>query len=240
MKKFQLKAQKRQITGKKVKNLRRQQILPGNIFGKKIKSESIQIPILEFAKIYQVAHETSIVELDIDGQKQPALIQNVQTHPVTGDFIHVDFFQVDMKEKVKTKIPVDFVGSAPAVEQKLGLILKLTDEVEIEALPADLPEKLTLDLTVLRAVGDVLKAGDIKLPEGVALLTKPESEIAKIGELLTKEAEKQKAEEEAAKAAAAAQTAAVAQPPAENGQAKTETPAPAVKEVKEVTKNTKI
>lgn len=205
MKKSTLIVNPRTQLGRKVKQLRQSGQIPGNIFGKKIKSTAIMLPMADFKSVYTQVGETGLVELTLAGEKRPVLIQNVQLHPVTGIPLHVDFRQVDLKEKVKADIPIDVTGTAPAVDQKLGVILTLVDEIEVEAYPADLPEKLSVDVSHLSKVDDVIKVSDIKLPSGVAVVTLPETEVVKIGELVTKEAEALVAAEEAAKAAAIAE-----------------------------------
>jgi large subunit ribosomal protein L25 len=207
MKKFSLSADKRILLGRKVKQLRREHRLPANLFGKNVTSLAIEMPIDAFTKVYKEASETGLVELSVGGDKRPVLIQNVQLHPVTQLPLHADFYQVDLKQKVKANVPVEIVGTAAAVDQKLGVLLELVDEIEVEALPTDLPEKIEIDVAKLAHVGDAIKVADLKLPSGVTVLTQADTEIVKIGELVSKEAEALAAEEEAAKAAAAAETA---------------------------------
>lgn len=224
MKKYFLEATMRTITGRKVKQLRKKKLLPGNVYGKKIKSTSVEIPLDTFSKVYAVAGETGIVELKLGSEIRLVLIHNVQVHPVNAVPLHVDFFQVDLKEKIKANVPVEITGTAGAVSQKLGVLLTLSDEIEVEALPTELPEKIVIDVTKLNAVGDTIKVSDVTLPSGVVVVTKGDTEVVKIGSLVTKEAEKLAAEEAAAKAAAQAETVS-AVPAAEGG-------APAATEVK--------
>lgn len=208
MKTYQLSAQKRTLTGRKVKQLRKQKLLPANVFGKKVQSLAVQMTEGDFAKVYKQAGETGLVELTVDGEKRPTLIKNVQIHPVSGVPLHADFYQVDLKEKIHARVPVEIVGTAEAVAQKLGVLLEITDEVEVECLPTVLPDKLSVDVGKLAQVGQAITVGDLSLPEGVVALTSKETELVKIGSLVTKEAEKLAAEEAAAKAAQVAETAA--------------------------------
>lgn len=217
MKKYTLTAQKRTLAGRKVKNLRTQGLLPANIFGKDVKSLAVQMPLLAFAKVYGEAGETGLVEIQVDSETRPVLIQNVQIHPVTGVVMHADLYQVDLKEKVKANVPLEVMGEAPAVSEKLGVLLMLLDEVEVEALPAELPEKIEVGVENLKAVGDSLKVADLKIPTGVEVLTDSETEVCKIDELVSKEAEEQAAADEAAASAASAEAA-----PAEGAGVKTD------------------
>lgn len=209
MEKYRLQAKKRAVTGRKVKQLRKQGLLPGNIYGKKVKSQAVEIPVTEFRKIYRQTGETKIVELALnDKDIHPVLIHNVQIDPLTRSPIHADFYQVDLKQKVKTNVPIKLMGISPAVEQKLGLLLQTLNEVEVEALPSDLPENLTIDVSSLTGVDQEFKVSDLKIPSGVTILTSPSLGIVKVGKLISKEAEALAKEEEAAKEAAKAQAAA--------------------------------
>ncbi len=204
MKKISLTVEKRILSGRKVKNLRKQNILPANLFGKKVTSVALQVPKETFMKVYHEAGETGLVELNFAGEVRPVLIQNVQIEPVNSSPLHVDFYQVDLKEKVKAHVPLDITGVAPAVEQKLGLLLELVNKVEVEALPADLPEKIMVDVSQLKELHSAIKAQDLKLASGVTLLTDEDTELVKVGELITKEAVELAAAEAAQKAAAVA------------------------------------
>lgn len=216
MEKYRLQAKKRAVTGRKVKQLRKQGLLPGNIYGKKVKSQAVEIPVTEFRKIYRQTGETKIVELALnDKDIHPVLIHNVQIDPVTRSPIHADFYQVDLKQKVKTNVPIKLMGTSLAVEQKLGLLLQTLNEVEVEALPSDLPENLTIDVSSLTGVDQELKVSDLKIPSGVTILTSPSLGIVKVGKLISKEAEEITREEEAVKEAAKAAAAEAAAVPAQ-------------------------
>lgn len=211
MEKYQLKAKKRTIVGRKVKQLRKQGLLPGNIYGNKIKSQAVEILVGDFKQIFRKAGETKIVDLMLgDKDTHPVLIHNVQVDPLTGNPLHSDFYQVNLKEKVKTEVPLTLVGSSPAVAQKLGLLLQTLNDVEVEALPTDLPEKIEIDVTSLTVLDQELKVSDLKLPKGITVLTDPNLGVVKIGKLVSKEAEELVKEEEATAAAAKAAAAAVA------------------------------
>lgn len=211
MKKYALKAEKRMVVGRKTKKLRASGLLPATIYGKKVTSTSVQVQQDDFEKTFKDAGRSGLVELALEKAIRPALIHNVQLDPVSGKPLHVEFFQVDLKEKVKTKVPVEFMGEAPAVSQKVGVLLTLLDELEIEALPTDLPEKITIDVSRLSSVDQELKVSDVKVPTGVAVLTDPNLGVVKVGPLVSKEAEAEAAAEAAAAAAKAAETAAAAE-----------------------------
>lgn len=209
MEKHKLEAQKRKISGRKVKTLRKLGLLPANIFGKEIKSLTIQVPVKAFMQVYDKAGETGIIELSVaDGEAHPVLVHNLQIHPVTSQPLHVDFHRVNLTEKVKAMVPVVTLGEAPAVAQKIGLLLTPVNEIEVEALPADLLEKIEVDVTSLKDVDQEIKVKDLKVSDKVSLLAEPELVVAKIGSLVTEETKKLLEEEKAAAEAASTEAAA--------------------------------
>jgi len=217
MEQIPLLAQKRTVLGRKVKNLRKDGLIPAHVFGHKVSTIHVQVKTSDFAKVFEKAGETGIVDLAIDSQKKPVLIRNVQTHPVTDEPLHIDFYQVNLAEKVKVDVPLEIIGESPAVEKKIGLLLTPVSEVEVEALPADLPEKIEVDVSKLENVGDEIKIKDLKVDRAkVAILADEELVVAQIGELVTKEMEAVEAEIEAEKVEAVAE--AVPEAVAEEGE----------------------
>ncbi len=197
-----LTAQKRALVGKKVKRLRQKRLLPANIYGKGIESLAVTVTLAEFSKVYHETGETGLIDLTMENDSRPVLVHEVQLHPVTHDFLHVDFFQVDLRTKVKANVPIEISGTAPAVDQKLGVLLELLDEIVVETLPANIPEKMWVDVSNLQKVGDTVFVKDLRVPHGVVVLTDGEMEVVKIDELISK-----KTEEELAQAETAAQAA---------------------------------
>jgi len=143
----------------------------------------------------------------VDSEKRPVLIHNIARHPVSEKILHVDFLQVDLKEKVVAKVPLVTIGEAKAVKDKAGVLLTLLSEVEVEALPSDLPEKIEYDVTNLTNVGELIKVGNLKVSDKVKILTDNNLDIVKVAPFVSKEAEKMAAEEKAAAEAAAAAAA---------------------------------
>ena len=211
MKKISLDVDKRDIFGRKLKHLRSQGVLPANLFGKKIKSLALKVDLKNFLTVYKQAGETSIVELIVGKNKEPhsVLIHGLQYHPVTDLPLHVDFRQIDLKEKVQVAIPIDIVGAAPGVT-KGGVLVIIMDEVEIEALPADLPEKFTVDISSLEEVGQFIAVKDLKVDKDkIKLLVADENQlIVKVDEPAKEEVEEKPAEavEEGAEAKTEEQT----------------------------------
>jgi len=162
--KITLKASKREIFGRQVKKLRQQKLIPANVFGSHIKSQALTIKFEDFRLVYGEAGDSSIVYLKIDGESKdrPVLVRPPQLHPVTRMPLHIDLREVNLKEKIKTMIEVVLIGEAPATSQG-ALIIQLKNEVEVEALPTDLPEKIEVDITGLEKIEDMILAKDLKI-----------------------------------------------------------------------------
>lgn len=187
--------------GRKVKKLRTNGVLPATIYGNQVKSVSIELPLTEFEKVYKQAGETGLIDLVIDGKKLPVLIHTVQIDAVNEKILHVEFYQVDLKEKVKTNVPIVLVGVAPVASEKKGVLLSLITEIEVEALPSHLPDKLEVSIELFTEVGQELKVSDIRVPSDVKVITEPDVLVIKVSPLVSKEAQKAQADAEAAAAA---------------------------------------
>lgn len=210
MEKHKLMAKKRIIFGKKVRKLRTQGELPSNVYGKGIKSEALSVILKDFQKIYREVGETGVIYLTIEGdpKERPVLFHNLQRDPVNNNPLHVDFYQVDLKEKITAKVSVVATGEAKAITDKVGVLLQPLSEVEVEALPTDLPEKVEIDVVKLSQIDEALSVKDIKVDKTkINILTDLDEIIFKIGPLITKEMEAQIAAEKAAAEAAAAAAA---------------------------------
>ena len=181
MDKHTLKADKRILTGKKVRSLRREGFVPANIFGKKMKSLAIQLKKDDFGKLYKEAGETSLIDLTVGSEKYNVLISDVQIHPIDDKPLHVDFRQVDLKEKVTATIPVETVGESPAEKSGLGTAVQLVDEVEVEALPTDLIEKFEVNIDGLTEVDQAIFIKDLKYDKSkIEMKSDPEMIIVKV------------------------------------------------------------
>ena len=145
--------------GRKVKILRKEGLLPCNVFGKKVKSLALQVKLADFVDTFKKAGETGIVYLN----ERPVLISNIQKSPVSGLPIHVDFHQIDLKEKVEADVPVEVVGESSMEKQALGTVVQYIDEVPVEALPTDLPEKFEIDARTLIEVDQAVYVKDLKV-----------------------------------------------------------------------------
>lgn len=170
--KAKLTVEKRTVLGRKVKKLRQTGLLVGNLYGKKIKSQAIQTDLKTFLPIFKQVGETGLVQLALKSETgfRPVLIHNLQLDPVTDLPLHVDFHQVDLKEAITAQIPIELVGEAPAVTQKIGILIQPLAEVEVEALPTDLPDKFEISVSGLAEVDAAITVADLKIPAGVKIL----------------------------------------------------------------------
>lgn len=178
-----LKFEPRAVLGRKVKKLRLQGKLPANIFGKKVKSQPVSVDYSEFSKIFRKVGETALVDLDFKGgNPRPVLITNLSRHPVSGNYLHADFHQVDLTEKVTAEIPVRIIGQSPAVKDKAAVLVTVISEIEVKALPADLPDHFEVEIGNLNEFGQSILIKDLKIPAGVELLTGPEETVVTVQE----------------------------------------------------------
>lgn len=178
----QLIVDKRTLIGRKVKALRRQGLIPANLFGKKIESVAIQVESKQFKKLFEEVGETGIVEVIVADKSYPSLITGTSVDPVSGITLHVDFHNVSLKEKVTATIPLELIGEAPAVKELGGVINQSLFELEVEALPTELPEQFDVDISKLVAIGDSLSIKDLTISSDVTVELEPDTLIVSIAE----------------------------------------------------------
>lgn len=180
--KIQLLAEKRTVFGKKLKKLIKKGLLPGNIFGQEIKSQAIAVPLKDFARLFRRVGQSQIISLQLgkNGKVLPVLIHQIQKHPVTDVFLHVDFRQVNLQKKIKTKVPIKFINEAVAVQQNKGVVLTLADHLEIESLPTAIPKAIEIDLSSLKEADDEIKVKDIKIAGDYSIVDSLEKPIVRI------------------------------------------------------------
>jgi large subunit ribosomal protein L25 len=178
---YTLEAQARTVVGKKVGQLRRSGLVPVVVYGAKSDPVNLQIPYRALQVTLLKAGGTHLINLNVEGGKsQSVLARSVQRHPIKGEIMHVDFFAVDAKTKIATVVPVHFVGEAPAEKARLGVLLNGVQTLEVEALPADLIDRVDVDLSSLKAVGDSIYVRDLKISDKVAILTSGDEMVVRI------------------------------------------------------------
>jgi len=184
-----LAVQKREILGRKVKELRQQGLIPAELYGRGL--ENLHLAVLEkdFNKVFKEAGENQVVNLDVAGQKRPVLIYEINRDAVTDAILNIDFYQVRLDEKLRVKVPVEFVGESPAVKAG-NILIKAIQEIEVEALPGNIPHSFIVDISHLAEVGQDFKVKDFVADKNVKILVEPENVIATIQAPLTEEEEK--------------------------------------------------
>ncbi len=159
---LKLKAKKRNLFGRKVKKLRRQGLVPAVVYGHNFDSLAIQFPVKEL-KIVRQAGETSVIYLEVDNKQIPVMIKQVQYHPVTGSVLHVDFYKVNLKEKVTAEVPIELVGEAPIAKEGYNVV-QVLQEVSVSALPTEVPKEITVDISGLTQADQDIRLKDLVLP----------------------------------------------------------------------------
>ncbi len=196
----------RQIVGRKVKQIRLQGQIPAVVYGHGTKTRSITINNHVFFKLFNSAGTSTIISLKVDDASPiKVLIRQPQIDPVTMRILHVDFHQINMKEKIRTEVPLEFVGESPAVVDLDGKLVYSLDALEIECLPDDLVQHIDVDISVLKQFDDAIHVSDIKAPPGIEILNDVELSIVVVQAPISEEQlEAELAEEEKTEADAVA------------------------------------
>jgi large subunit ribosomal protein L25 len=175
-----LKANRRNVLGKQVKAIRREGKLPAVIYGHYIDPISIEMDLRDTAKSLTGLAPSALVTLEVDGTPHRALVREKQRNKITGILLHVDFLAVSMKEKLRSQVYMEIVGVSPAIKDFNGVLVTGSDEVEVECLPQDLPERIIVDISGLLKIGDGIYVRDLVVPEGVKILEEPDTMVALI------------------------------------------------------------
>jgi len=210
-----LAARPRGETGRHVHALRREGAVPAILYGHKIAPVNLAIDAKELERVWHRAGRTHLIDVKVQGQKaHKALIKDLQFHPRGGHALHVDFFAVNLREKITAEVPVIVVGESVAVQQKLGQVQQVVSSLRLESLPADIPAQITVDITGLDEVDMSIQLGQLELPKGAVLVHADlEEVVVKIAPLRVRaeEEEAPAAEEETPAAAEAAEPEAAAE-----------------------------
>lgn len=208
MEKIVLKAIHRDVVGKQVKALRRQGRLPAVLYGKSLQPISISFDFREAGRLLPGLTSSHLVIIDVDGEEHNALIREKQFHPVLGKLVHVDFLVVSMTERLRANVSIQVEGESPAVINLNGVLVTGLEEIEVECLPRDLPERIHVDVSSLAEIGSAIYVRDLQLDSNIRVFTDPgemlvlitapeaEEEVAEVGEIEPEVIEKGKKEEE--------------------------------------------
>src|SRR4249920_3207944 len=193
----------REVTGKATKRLRKSGIIPANISGHKEESQTVQVETLAFEALKRAHGATGIITLRLSDSNrvQTALVRRVQRDPRSGKILHIDFSRVSLTERITMKVPLRFVGEAPAVKDEGGVLLHLLDTLEVECTASDIVDFIEVDISPLTEIDSMLHAEDVQLPTSFTLITDPKEGIAKVAATRA-----EKVEETGEEAAAPAET----------------------------------
>ncbi len=170
MDKIVLKAVKRDVTGKQVKALRRAGQLPAVIYGRHVEPISISLDSHSTGLAFSKLTSSTLVTIDVEGVEYAALVREKQRDYIKGVLTHIDFLALDLTEKIRTKVRLTFTGVSSAVKNYSAVLVRRMDAFEVECLPADLPERIVVDISSLQEIGNNIRVCDIPLPENVLVL----------------------------------------------------------------------
>lgn len=166
--------------GKRVKALRREGVLPGVLYGAGIEAVPIEMDGRDASRLLDRASRSTLIELSLDGAQHTVLVRDVQRDVIRRDYLHVDFLNVAMDVLIRAEVPIELVGSAPAAKEAGVVLVTGVNEVEVEALPADLMDRITVDLSGLVEIDDSITVADLYLGENVEVITDPDELVARV------------------------------------------------------------
>ncbi len=198
---IELKAENRDQFGRALTALRAKGLIPAELYGHGLANLHLAVVKKEFLKVFKKAGESTMIDLHVGSKKHPVMIHDVSVDPVTDEVKSIDFYQVRLDEKIQIKVPVVFIGEAPAIKEKQGVLVKAMSEIKVEALPADIPHSIEVDLGQLTDIGMDIHISDLKIAKNVRVLEDATFVVATMTARMT--------EEEEAKLAAAADVGAI-------------------------------
>lgn len=182
-KRHSLEVEARTAFGNKVKQLRRDGLIPANIYGHNVESTAVSVDGRSFMSTFKLVGETGLVDLKVSSEStaRPVLVHSMLKDPVTGALLHVDFYQVNLKEKLTAAVPLHFTGESPLVKTKAGILLEMLQEVEVESLPTDIPSSIEVDTSSIEEIDEGIFVRDLPLPAGVEIKTDGDEMVCKVG-----------------------------------------------------------
>lgn len=188
---IKLEAKIRKESGRKTQSLKDSGRIPAVVYGPAAKNASIDVDYKDFQKVFKEAGESSLVELQLEGEKEKrlVLIHDLQKNPTTDKVIHIDFFQASLKEEVEVSIPLVFEGISFAEKDLGGTLVKNMNEIKIKALPQNLPHEIKVNIEALKALGDHILVKDLALPKDVKIMRGPDEIVISVAQQQNIEAE---------------------------------------------------
>lgn len=180
MEKPVLHATHRKVTGKQVGALRRAGQLPAVMYGHEMAATPISLDLRESTRILNSVTSSSIVNVELDGKENATLVREKQRDYIRGTLLHVDFQVVSLTEKIRTEVGIEIIGIAPAIKDFNGVMVTGIDNIEVDCLPKDLPDRISVDISNLANIGEGIYVRDIPVPENVVFLAEPDEMIVLI------------------------------------------------------------
>lgn len=179
-----LRAEPRTISGKAVRHLRIKGLLPANLTGRGMSPLALQVSTADVDRMLKAFGRTTVIQLSIEslGAPRTAMLGSVQRDPISGAIRHIDFIQVDMTQKMRASVTLRLVGESPAAKNKVGIVLQLMNQIEVEALPDDLPEGIDIEIGGLVAVDDTFHVRDLKLPAQVVVFADQGDAVVRVAQ----------------------------------------------------------
>ncbi|MFC2028388.1 50S ribosomal protein L25 [Chloroflexota bacterium] len=196
MEKIIINAQPRTVVGKQVRALRREGILPAVLYGPKMEPINISLEEHSSSLILGKMTASSLVTIELEGKEYPALVREKQRNFIKGNLLHVDFQVISMSEKLRTKVGVELIGEAPAVNEYMAILVNGLEELEVECFPTDLPERITVDVSSIVEIGDGIFVKDVVVSDKVELLDNMEEMIVLASSTYEEEEEEEELEVE--------------------------------------------
>ncbi len=193
---IELNASKRTVRGSHVKRLRREGWLPGVIYGMGTESMALQLEMKDVSRTLSGLGGSTLIDLVVDGETHKVLLKEIQRDVIRRTPIHVDFLEVALDVRIKAVVPIELRGESPAVRDLAAVLVQAILEVEVEALPMDLPDRLSVDLEMLEEMDSTITIADLSLAEGVSILNEPEDVIARVAYQIEEEEEEEEVLEE--------------------------------------------
>lgn len=188
MKKVVLEATRRPVTGKKVGALRREGKLPAVIYGHHVETTPILLDLHTASQVLHTLTASQIVTIALEGKEHSALVREKQRNYVKNVLLHVDFQVVSLTEKIRASVQINLDGVSPAVKDYNGVVVSGLDAIQVEAFPQDLPDRITIDLSVLKSIGDAIYVRDLPVPAKVTVLDHPDEMVVNVTGVAPEEA----------------------------------------------------
>ena len=174
----------RKAGAKELTQLRSQGFVPAIVYGPKSSPIMIAFDKKQARIMEEESEKASILGLVVEGEKvkRNVIVKDLQYDKLTDQLVHADLYEVDMASEIETEVPLNFVGVAPAVKELNGILVKNTEEVDVRCLPADLPEQIEVDISVLKTFDDMIQVKDLPVAKGVEIMNNAEEVIAMVSE----------------------------------------------------------